>query len=120
MTIEIQFLLDSKQSPCRTGCIYMETLVLIFPGKGYHFVNSLQMYHSQRLNETPPTPWIICESGGKVFSAHCNCMAGLGESCSHAGAVLFAVEAATRIRDSKTVTQEKAYWLLPAAHREIQ
>ena len=47
-------------------------------------------------------------------------MAGSGESCFHVGAILFAVEAATRVRDSKTVTQEKAYWLLPAAHREIK
>ena len=75
------------------------------------------MYHSQRLSETP---WLICESGGKIISANCNYMAGFGESCSDVGAVLFAVEAATRIRDSKTVTQEKAYWLLPAADREIE
>ena len=92
---------------------------MVFPGKGHHFVNFFQVYHSQRLSKTPPRPWMICESGGKVISAHCNCMPGLGESCSHVGAVLFVVEAATRIRDSKTVTQEKACWLLPAAHRQI-
>ena len=40
----------------------------------------------------------------------------LGESSSHIGAVLFYTEYATRIRDSKTCTEEKAYWLLPGYH----
>ena len=47
-------------------------------------------------------------------------MAGLGESCSHVGALMFYIEAAVRIRESKTVTQEKAYWLLPSAHKEVE
>ncbi len=32
-------------------------------------------------------------------------MAGLGESCSHVGAMLFYIEAAVRVRDSKTDTK---------------
>ena len=31
----------------------------------------------------------------------------------HVGAVLFYVEYAVRVRDSKTCTEEKAYWLIP-------
>ena len=42
-----------------------------------------------------------------------NCMAGLGECCSHVGAVLFHVEFALNLRDPETCTEEKAYWLLP-------
>ena len=42
--------------------------------------------HSQKLSETPPIAWVIAKMGGKVLSAHCNCMAGLGEACSHIGA----------------------------------
>ena len=42
-------------------------------------------------------------------------MAGLGEACSHIGALLFAVEGTVKIRDSTTVTQEPAYWLIPTA-----
>ena len=45
--------------------------------------------HSQKLSAKPPQPWLIIEKKGKVISAHCNCMAGLGEACSHVGAVLF-------------------------------
>ena len=46
-------------------------------------------------------------------------MAGLGESCSHVGALLFFIEAAVKIRDSRTVTEQKAYWMLPSACKEI-
>ena len=56
------------------------------------------------------------KKSGSILAAHCNCMAGLGESCSHIGAVLFYIEYATRIRDSKACTEEKAYRLLPGYH----
>ena len=69
--------------------------------------------------ETPTRSWIIANMGGKIISAHCDCMAGLGESCSHVGALLFYVEAVVKIRDNKTVTQDKAYWMLPAACKEV-
>ncbi|KAK3887074.1 hypothetical protein Pcinc_008839 [Petrolisthes cinctipes] len=41
-------------------------------------------------------------------------------TCSHVAAVLFYIEAAVRIRGQKTVTQEKAYWLLPRALGKLQ
>jgi hypothetical protein len=67
------------------------------------------------MNDTPLIlrPWIIAEKGGKIISAHCNCMAGFGEACTHIAATLFWVDATVRIRETKTVTQEKAYWMLP-------
>ena len=34
--------------------------------------------HYQKVSETPPTACVIAGMGGKVLSAHCNCMAGLG------------------------------------------
>ena len=76
----------------------------------------IQVKHSQRMNETPLSPWIIKKKSGNILAAHCNFMAGLGESCSHIGAVLFYIEYATRIRDSKACTEEKAYRLLPGYH----
>ena len=42
-------------------------------------------------------------------------MAGLDESCSQIGATLFFIEAHVRVREAKTCTGEKAYWLLPNA-----
>ena len=76
-------------------------------------VHFFQVLHSQRMREKPLQPWIIADKDGSILAAHCNCMAGLGEACTHVAALLFAVEATVKLRDAKTVTQEKAYWLLP-------
>ena len=56
------------------------------------------------------------EKSGTILAAHCNCIAGLAESCSRIGPVLFYIEYATRIGDSKNCTEEKAYWPLPGYH----
>ncbi|XP_069139431.1 uncharacterized protein [Argopecten irradians] len=80
---------------------------------------SARVRHSQRMNETPLHPWLIAEKNGNVVSAHCNCMAGLSESCSHVGAMMFAVDATVKLRDSQTVTQQKAYWLLPSTVTKV-
>ena len=55
----------------------------------------------------------------EILATHCNCMAGLGEACSHVAAVMFYVECAVRIHSSKTVTDEKAYWMLPPALENV-
>ena len=46
-------------------------------------------------------------------------MAGLGETCTHVAALLFAVDASVKLRDSKTVTDEKSYWLLPTSVKGV-
>ena len=53
------------------------------------------------------------------MASHCDCMAGLGESCTHVAALLFFIEAAVNLHKSKTVTQEKAYWTLPPALKQL-
>lgn len=68
----------------------------------------------------PLTPWVVAEESGKIVAAHCDCMAGLGESCSHVASLLFAIESGVRIRDSMTVTQKKAYWVMPTGVKEVQ
>ena len=75
------------------------------------------MNHSQRLSEKPLTPWVIAEKHGKIFVGHCDCMAGLGETCSHVASMLWAIESGVRLRDSMTVTQKTAYWLIPNSVR---
>ncbi|KAL2077859.1 hypothetical protein ACEWY4_027363 [Coilia grayii] len=69
--------------------------------------------HSQRLSQPPLTPWVILAPSGEVVSAHCTCMAGVAESCTHVGALLFKVEASVRLKEQATVTDEPAYWMLP-------
>ena len=60
-----------------------------------------QVNHSQRLRETPTHTWILAKADGVILSSHCNCMAGLDESCLHIGATLFFIEAHARIREAK-------------------
>ena len=76
--------------------------------------------HSQKLSVKPPEPWLMIEKKGRVLSAHCNCMAGLGEACSHVGAVLFYIDAMNKMKDSVTVTGQKAYWVVPSNVDKIQ
>ena len=75
----------------------------------------LQVYHSQKLKEKPLKPWVIAQHDGKVISAHCDCMAGLGEACTHVAALLFWIEVRVNMRNSQTVTGEKAYWMVPTS-----
>ncbi|KAG0428508.1 hypothetical protein HPB47_024511 [Ixodes persulcatus] len=70
-----------------------------------------EVNHSQRLRETPAKVWILVHGDGSIITAHCTCMAGAGEACSHIGATLFAVETIVRIRDSSTCTQKENRWL---------
>ena len=49
-----------------------------------------------RMSDKPITPWIISHKDAKVLAAHCDCMVGLGESCSHVASLLWAVEAGAK------------------------
>lgn len=73
----------------------------------------LQVLHSQRLNEIPVKCWVVIENSGEVCCAHCNCMAGLGEACTHIGAILFYLEAVCRFEEAKTCTQGLCTWNVP-------
>ena len=79
----------------------------------------MQVNHSQKMRQNPLTPWVIAEESGKVIAVHCDCMAGLGESCTHVASLLFAIESGLRIRNSMTVTQKKAYWVVPTGVKEV-
>ncbi|XP_016366014.1 uncharacterized protein LOC107706719 [Sinocyclocheilus rhinocerous] len=82
-----------------------------------------KVMHSQRLSEAPLKAWVIISSTGEVSSAHCTCMAGVAETCTHVGALLFKVEATVRCREMRTVTDKPAYWILPSnvnkVHSEV-
>ncbi|KAI2644138.1 Alkaline nuclease [Labeo rohita] len=47
-------------------------------------------------------------------------MAGIAESFTHVGALLFKIEAAVQIRGTKTVTDVPAYWMMPANVDKVQ
>ncbi|XP_051999340.1 uncharacterized protein LOC127655511 [Xyrauchen texanus] len=75
--------------------------------------------HSQRSDETSLKTWIIVKEDGEVIAAHCNCMAGLSESCSHVGAVLFSIEVGVKMRDTASCTTEQCKWLMPSHVKKI-
>ncbi len=35
--------------------------------------------------------WILAKMSGEIVCAHCTCLAGLSETCSHVGAICYAV-----------------------------
>lgn len=69
--------------------------------------------------EKPLTPWVIAEKCGKIVAGHCDCMAGLGETCSHVASLMWAIECGVRQLNSMTVTQKKAYWVLPNVVKQV-
>ena len=42
--------------------------------------------HSQKLSSPSLKVWVAIKQSGEVMCAHCSCMAGLGEACSHIAA----------------------------------
>ena len=58
-------------------------------------------------------------ANGKILTAHCDCKAGLGETCSHVSSLLWVVAVGTEKRDSLMVTQKSAYWVMPPAIRSV-
>lgn len=83
------------------------------------YVFLCQVNHSQRLNEKPLTPWIVSMTDGKILAAHCDCMAGLGETCSHVSSLQWVIAVGVEKRDSRTVTQKSAYWVMPTGIRSV-
>jgi len=43
---------------------------------------------------------------GRILAAHCDCMAGLGETCSHVASLLWVIGVGVESRESLTVTQK--------------
>ena len=84
------------------------------PSRTATFLVRARVRHSQRLSATPLRPWVAVEKIGSVLCAHCNCMAGLGEACSHIAAVLFALETNVQARKSMSCTSLPCSWLPPS------
>ncbi len=70
--------------------------------------------HSQSVSATPLLPWIAAENSGTIICAHCTCKAGLGEACSHISALLFALEAHTKLVQDSACTSRSCQWLPPS------
>lgn len=67
----------------------------------------------------PVDVWVIVAKDGSISSAHCTCMAGNSEVCSHVGAILFAAEYANTMKQSRSCTDVKAAWAVPSLSSNI-
>jgi hypothetical protein len=76
--------------------------------------------HSQRLNDKPLTPWVIALNDGQILSGHCDCMAGIGETCSHVASLLHVGYCLWSSSESLvTVTDKSAYWVVPSTVKAV-
>ena len=55
-----------------------------------------------------------CKTMWEVICAHCTCMAGAEEACSHIGALLFTTEANTMTKRQHSCRSLLCSWLLPS------
>ncbi|KAK2180565.1 hypothetical protein NP493_437g00005 [Ridgeia piscesae] len=91
---------------------WVKTVRYFKPTDSPHCILKADVIPSQRVNDTPHHPWVgLHEKDRVVTAAHCDCMAGLGESCSHVAALLFKVEAAVRLGYTRRAcTELPCYW----------
>ena len=86
-------------------------LVLPMPSCPSAYLVSGRMKHSQRLSASPLKPWAAVQKDGVVVCAHCDCMAGREEACSHIAALLFTLDANTQVKKSLSCTSVPCYCL---------
>lgn len=58
-------------------------------------------------------------NNGKLVGALCDCMAGLGELCSHVASLLWVIGVGVEKRNQQ-VTQQSAYWVMSPPVRSVQ
>ena len=66
--------------------------------------------HSQAVNAPYLRTWVGAEENGTVLCAHCTCMAGLGEACSHVAALLFAAIYTAERANNASCTSVPCRW----------
>ena len=69
--------------------------------------------HSQTVSAPALRVWIGVKESGEAICAHCTCMAGAGEVCTHVGALLFTAEGNTEMKRRQSCTSLPCSWLPP-------
>lgn len=59
------------------------------------------------MNDSPLKAWILSNKNGEIHCAHCTCIAGLSETCSHIGAICFAILSINESSETSEVIREK-------------
>ncbi|XP_066930891.1 uncharacterized protein [Clytia hemisphaerica] len=89
----------------------------------YHLVMAKVRHGQSMFSKTPPRAWVYLNPDGEVCYAHCTCMAGLGEACSHIAAILFLLYMSTNHRErmsSNSCTSLECPWLPDSAVKEVE
>ena len=71
------------------------------------------------MRDSPARPWVAMKQNGVIICAHCNCMAGAGEACSHVAALLYSVMTSVRIREETACTSVACQWLAPSITKKV-
>ena len=66
--------------------------------------------HSPSVSAALLKSWIATDKDCTVYCAHCICVTGLGEACSHIAALLFAVETTTRFLEETSCASVPCQW----------
>ena len=74
--------------------------------------------HSQSLSLPSLKVWVSVKQSGEVLCAHCTCMAGAGEACSHIASVLFTLDLNTQMKQQFSCTSLPCSWL-PSTFRSV-
>ena len=74
--------------------------------------------HLQSLSLPPLKVWIASYSSGEVVCAHCTCMAGIGEACTHIAAIPFTADGNTQIKSQFSCTSLPCSWL-PSSFQKV-
>ena len=74
--------------------------------------------HGYAVSSPPVEPWVV-KTTGEVICGHCTCMAGLGETCSHVGALLYWVEYQVQRHTAITSTSKPNEWLQPKTIKQV-
>ena len=88
---------------------YMEESIVLIMGK---------VRHSYAASKPPLQPWVLVQCNGTVLVAHCTCMAGLAETCSHVGALLHWVETKGSATQQNRVRDYVIFAILPRLHQD--
>ncbi|KAI9565338.1 hypothetical protein GHT06_009130 [Daphnia sinensis] len=76
-----------------------------------NFLAKAKVHHSMAFSLPPLRPWVAFNPAGGVITAHCDCIAGLGECCSHVGAIIFGALVVNAQKTTLTVTDQPMKWL---------
>ncbi|KAH7986311.1 hypothetical protein HPB49_026023 [Dermacentor silvarum] len=103
--------------------VFSTSFVTLDQMKAYESLESNNYFTSgwgeplSKVGECPLKVWLLCKQSSTVVTGHCTCMAGTGDTCSHVGACLLAIETSAQLNQSTTCTQKENAWLPPYVER---